>query len=96
MARLYGCTLAVYQLRPADALTIFIGGNYDVAAPVQTHDEIGELGYAMNEMIAGLAERERIRDAFGRAVTPEVRDYLVEQHLPSLPSMRPVRLYTLP
>ena len=55
------------------------GGNYDVAAPVQTHDEIGELGYAMNEMIAGLAERERIRDAFGRAVTPEVRDYLVER-----------------
>jgi adenylate cyclase len=55
------------------------GGNYDVAAPVSTNDEIGELGHAMNEMIGGLAERERLRDAFGRAVTPEVRDYLVER-----------------
>jgi adenylate cyclase len=54
-------------------------GDYQGEAPVRTHDEIGELGYAMNQMIRGLAERERIRDAFGRAVTPEVRDYLVEQ-----------------
>jgi adenylate cyclase len=54
-------------------------GDYSASAPVLANDEIGELGHAMNEMVSGLSERERLRDAFGRAVTPEVRDLLVER-----------------
>ena len=40
-------------------------GDYDVWVPVTTGDELGELAASFNEMVAGLAERERIREAFG-------------------------------
>ncbi|MDF3822070.1 adenylate/guanylate cyclase domain-containing protein [Leptospira sp. 96542] len=50
---------------------------------VYNSDELGVLGDAVNEMAEGLAERERIKDTFGRIVDPRVRDYLLsnEQNL---------------
>ena len=45
--------------------------------PVRTEDELGVLASSFNTMVAGLAERERERDIFGRLVSPEVREKLL-------------------
>ncbi|MBW1999405.1 MAG: adenylate/guanylate cyclase domain-containing protein [Deltaproteobacteria bacterium] len=47
-----------------------------------SNDEIGILGDAGNTMISGLAEREKIRDAFGKYVTPEIRDEILTGRIP--------------
>jgi adenylate cyclase len=43
-------------------------GNLDVQIPVDDVGEIGMLQNGMNEMLAGLRERDRIHDLFGRHV----------------------------
>ena len=42
-----------------------------------TGDELGELAASFNEMAAGLAEREKIRDAFGTYLDREVAEYIL-------------------
>ena len=44
-------------------------GDHDVRVPVDDAGEIGLLQEGVNTMVAGLAERERLRDLFGRHVT---------------------------
>jgi adenylate cyclase len=43
-------------------------GDHDVRVPVDDAGEIGLLQDGVNSMVAGLAERERMRDLFGRHV----------------------------
>ncbi len=57
-------------------------GRYDVSVPVTTGDEIGELAASFNEMAAGLAERERIREAFGTYLDEEVAEYILSEDFP--------------
>mgnify|MGYP002824841533 FL=1 len=38
----------------------------------QSSDEIGTLAYTMNDMVQGLRDRDFIRDAFGRYLSPEL------------------------
>jgi adenylate cyclase len=57
-------------------------GRYDVSVPVTTGDEIGELAASFNQMIAGLAERERIREAFGTYLDHEVAEYILSEEFP--------------
>ena len=52
-------------------------GDYDVAVPVTTADEIGELAASFNGMVPGLRERERIREAFGTYLDEEVAEYIL-------------------
>jgi adenylate cyclase len=54
-------------------------GRYDVSVPVTTGDEIGELAASFNQMMAGLAERERIREAFGTYLDHEVAEYILSE-----------------
>jgi class 3 adenylate cyclase len=54
-------------------------GRYDVSVPVTTGDELGDLAASFNEMISGLAERERIRDAFGTYLDEEVAEYILSE-----------------
>lgn len=58
-------------------------GDFSHRIQVVSNDEIGTLGDAGNEMIAGLAERERIRETFGRYVTPEIRDKILSGLIPA-------------
>jgi class 3 adenylate cyclase len=58
------------------------GGDFSQRIRVLSNDEIGVLGDAGNAMIAGLAERERIRDTFGKYVTPEIRDEILAGRIP--------------
>jgi adenylate cyclase len=53
-------------------------GDFSVKLPADTTDEIGDLAVSINEMAAGLAEKEKINASFGRAVDPRVRDYLMK------------------
>ena len=57
-------------------------GDFTQRIRVLSNDEIGALGDAGNAMIAGLAERERIRDTFGKYVTPEIRDEILAGRIP--------------
>ncbi len=57
-------------------------GNFEVAVPVTTGDEIGELAASFNEMVEGLAEREKIREAFGTYLDREVAEYILSEAFP--------------
>jgi class 3 adenylate cyclase len=54
-------------------------GDYDVQVPVTTSDDLGELTDGFNRMVAGLAERERLREAFGTYLDKEVAEYILDQ-----------------
>jgi class 3 adenylate cyclase len=58
-------------------------GDFSHRVQVVSNDEIGILGDAGNEMIAGLAERERIRETFGLYVTREIRDRILAGLIPA-------------
>jgi adenylate cyclase len=47
-------------------------GDIAVEVPVDDASEVGLLQAGFNEMVAGLRERERLRDLFGRHVGPDV------------------------
>jgi class 3 adenylate cyclase len=52
-------------------------GRFGVTVPVTTPDEIGNLSAAFNQMSQGLAERERIRAAFGTYLDRNVADHIL-------------------
>ena len=53
-------------------------GDYRAKTTVYADDEIGEVKWHFNEMIDGLAERERLKDTFGRFVSIEIAKRLIE------------------
>lgn len=56
-------------------------GEMDAAVGVYEHSEIGRLQTGFNRMVAGLRERDRLRELFGRHVGPEVARLAVERDL---------------
>jgi class 3 adenylate cyclase len=56
-------------------------GDLTASVNVQSSDEVGRLARAFNTMTEGLRERERERDVFGRVVSPEVREKLLNGKL---------------
>jgi len=50
--------------------------------PVVSSDELGELSVAFNRMAQGLAERERIRDAFGTYLDKDVAGFILSGSFP--------------
>ena len=52
-------------------------GRFDEHVPVTTSDEFGELASSFNQMVDGLAERERLREAFGTYLDEEVAEHLI-------------------
>jgi class 3 adenylate cyclase len=55
-------------------------GDLDQAhVPVTSTDETGELGESFNRMVDGLQERQRLHDAFGAFVDPELTERVLEE-----------------
>lgn len=57
-------------------------GDFSAKIRVLSNDEVGVLGDAGNLMIAGLKDREKIRDTFGKYVNPEIRDQILAGRIP--------------
>jgi class 3 adenylate cyclase len=57
-------------------------GDLQTRVKVVSNDEIGVLGDATNEMMQGLRERELLNDAFGKYVSPEIRDEILSGGIP--------------
>lgn len=55
------------------------GGDYAVRVPVLGSDETGRLAGAFNGMVERLAERERLHEAFGAFVDPELADRVLRE-----------------
>ena len=55
-----------------DAVHVVGRGDLTVSVPVSDPGEIGLLQNGINEMVAGLRERDRVQDLFGRHVGPAV------------------------
>jgi len=65
-------------LRDVQAAMAEVGrGSLDAQCAVVSNDEIGEVAEGFNRMVAGLREREQIRETFGKYVSPEVRDEIL-------------------
>jgi len=57
-------------------------GDFTARVQVISNDEIGRTGEAINQMTAGLADRERIKDTFGKYVSSQVRDEILAGRIP--------------
>jgi adenylate cyclase len=70
-------TRPISQLR--DAARRVGRGDLGVRVPLASTDESGELELAFNEMVAGLQQRERLREAFGTFVDPDLTERVLEE-----------------
>jgi adenylate cyclase len=81
-ALVLGVLVARRLTRPISALTVGVrrvaGGDLSRTLPVRSSDEVGQLTRAFNAMLEGLRQREFIRAAFGRYVSPEVARTLLD------------------
>jgi class 3 adenylate cyclase len=57
-------------------------GDYEARVPVVTSDELGELSHDFNTMALGLAERERMREAFGTYLDEDVAQLILSGRFP--------------
>ena len=62
-----------------DATERVAAGDFSARVPVVTTDETGALACSFNEMAAGLEQRERLRDAFGVFVDPQLTERVLEE-----------------
>ena len=70
-------TAPITQLRDA---TRRVGrGDLGARVPVASTDETGQLARSFNEMVAGLEERERLREAFGAFVDPDLAERVARE-----------------
>ena len=56
-----------------------IAGDLSARVPVLGTDETGRLAESFNQMVAGLEERERLREAFGAFVDPHLAERVIEE-----------------
>jgi adenylate cyclase len=54
-------------------------GDFSVRVPVLGTDETGMLAGSFNQMVAGLDERERLREAFGAFVDPDLAERVLSE-----------------
>ncbi len=57
------------------------GGDLSAHTFVHGRDEIGHLGDALNEMVKGLQDRDRIKEIFGRYVTTQVSQEILSKQV---------------
>ena len=67
--------------RLVSATSMVQGGDFSVVVPETTRDEIGRLSVSFTNMAQGLAEREKIKDAFSKFVNKEVAELALKGDL---------------
>ncbi len=86
--------LSMYISRPINKLresTKALGqGDFDHRVKIPRNDELGDLGSAFNKMAEDLADKEKMQESFGRYVTPEIVDMIMED--PDNPWMKGSRV----
>lgn len=65
-----------------DAMHEVLRGNLRHRARVDRQDELGFLAHSFNEMASGLEERERVKDTFGRFVSRDVAEAVLNGRVP--------------
>ena len=74
--------LGIYISRPINKLRVStkaLGmGHFGHRVNIRRNDELGDLGSAFNKMAEDLALKEKIQDSFGRYVTPEIVEMILE------------------
>ena len=65
-------------LRLKDCAQNIANGNYDIRTGITTGDELGILSDTFNDMAVSLREKELMYDTFGKVVTPEIRNWLLQ------------------
>lgn len=58
------------------------GGDYAFRLPPETSDELGQLFHDFNQMTAGLAEREQLREAFGTYLDKDIVRFILSDRYP--------------
>ena len=56
-------------------------GHFDVTLKIGRSDELGKVAHYINSMAKGLSVRERIKEAFGRFVSPEIAERFIREHI---------------
>ncbi|HPY03227.1 MAG TPA: adenylate/guanylate cyclase domain-containing protein [Spirochaetota bacterium] len=56
-------------------------GKFDISVKSKSRDEIGILSESFEDMARGLAEREKMKDAFGKFVNKEIADMILKNEL---------------
>ena len=65
-------------LRLKDCAKKIANGEYNIKTGITTGDELGILSDTFNDMAVSLKEKEIIYDTFGKVVTPEIRNWLLQ------------------
>ena len=76
----FGRSLRQDSERLLDAVRKVGGGNFEPGVSTCRPDELSLVAEGINDMASGLLLRERIRDAFGRFVSPEVAHEFIEKY----------------
>lgn len=86
LALFVGGRLAGGITSPVRALVVgmreVLAGNLRYRSPIERPDEIGFLARSFNEMVGGLEEREHVKDTFGRFVSRDVAEAVLEGRVP--------------
>ena len=83
MARLVSSSISQPMGEIQAAMRKVRGGDLSAGAPVTSNDELGSLAESYNLMVAGLREKDRVKDLFGRFVTPQIAEAIMA-HSPAL------------
>jgi len=78
IAREYGQNLTLMFQLQLNALNEVSNGNYNTHVPVVSNDEFGLIANHSNQMIGGLREKERIRNIFGKYLSPSIAHAILE------------------
>lgn len=76
----YGRSLRRDSEKLLEAVRRVGGGDFQPAAVTSRPDELSLVAAGINEMAGGLQLRERIREAFGRFVSPQVATEFIEKY----------------
>jgi adenylate cyclase len=79
-ALLFGKSLRQDSDRLLSAVRLVGQGNFQPAALTSRADELALIASGINDMASGLLLRERIREAFGRFVSPQVATDFIEKY----------------